>query len=472
MSDSQMLLSRIAALRQRLDQAQGMASRAAVGPAPEPRTLDLLELKVAEGSRQCALLEESLRQFPESAGAVQLPPRLTARAGRVLKRTQELLGELQALASARLLQDEAGALALWHREAVVMTDTVLRMLQAFPATASVQLRLSEGLEAILDVVAERVATLRQGLTRLQEDDECFQALAGLLLAVAAGQPMDSKPWNRLAERIAADAHQEVPLRIQFWPPDDPVRFVTAHSLTVAQVIARVTRQEPAWRNRPLDPILAALVHDVGMLSVPREILCDSGPLNEAQRRAVELHAYAGAEFLARIRAEPSFLAEAAAYHHERLDGTGYPAGLRDMQIAPLVRLLSICDIYAAMCAQRPYRRAFDTRTALTDTLLLAEQGALDRQEAELLLKLSFYPTGTLVELADGATGLVVATHQGRRDLSAPARPVVALLTDARGQTLAVPQHVDLGACEGRSIVRSLPATERRRVLGRLYPALV
>jgi hypothetical protein len=353
-----------------------------------------------------------------------------------------------------------------------MTDTVLRMLQAFPATSSVQLRLCDGLEAILDVVAERLATIRQGLTRLQEDDECFQTLTGLLVAVAAGQPMDLKPWHRLAERIAADAHQDVQLRILYWPPDDAVRFVAAHSLTVAQVIARVTRQEPAWRNRSLDPILAALAHDVGMLCVPREVLCHPGPLNDAQRRAIELHPHAGAEFLARIRAEPSFLVEAAAYHHERLDGTGYPAGLRDLQIASLVRLLSICDIYAAMCAPRPYRRAFDTRTALTDTLLLAEQGMLDRQEAESLLKLSFYPTGTLVELADGAMGLVVATHQGRRDLSAPARPVIALLTDVKGQPLSVPEHVDLGACEGRSIVRSLPATDRRRVLGRLYPALV
>jgi hypothetical protein len=346
------------------------------------------------------------------------------------------------------------------------------MLQAFPATPSVQLRLCDGLEAILNVVAERLTTIRLGLEKLEQDEDCFHTLMGLLISVAAGQSMDLQPWSRLAERIAENAHQDVPLSIRFWPSDDPVRFVTAHSLTVAHVIARVTRQEPAWRQRPLEPILAALVHDVGMLCVPREILSHPGPLDDPQRRAVEAHTHAGAEFLARALSGAGPLAEAAAYHHERLDGTGYPSGLKDMQIAPLVRLLSICDIYAALCAPRPHRRAFDTRTALTDTLLLAEQGALDRNEAELLLKLSFYPTGTLVELADGALGLVVATHQARRELSAPARPVVALLTDGKGQSLAVPQHLDLGACENRSIVRSLPLAERRRVLGRLYPALV
>ena len=63
---------------------------------------------------------------------------------------------------------------------------------------------------------------------------------------------------------------------------------------------------------------------------------------------------------------------------------------------------------------RIVRRA--RRTALTDTLLLADRGALDRHCAERLLHLSFYPVGSVVELADGAVGLVVATHGGRREL--------------------------------------------------------
>jgi hypothetical protein len=165
----------------------------------------------------------------------------------------------------------------------------------------------------------------------------------------------------------------------------------------------------------------------------------------------------------------SWLARATAGHHERLDGTGYPAGLRDSQIEPLTRLLAVCDIYAAMCCPRPHRPALETRTALTDTLLLAEQGALDRFQAERLLVLSFYPVGTVVELADGATGVVVATHQDRRDLNALARPVVALLTTSQGQLLPAPRYLDLAECEGRSIVRSLPLAERRELLGRRYP---
>jgi hypothetical protein len=88
-----------------------------------------------------------------------------------------------------------------------------------------------------------------------------------------------------------------------------------------------------------------------------------------------------------------------------------------------------------------------------------------------LLHLSFYPVGSVVELSDGAVGLVVATRQGRRDLNTPARPVVAVLTDAQGQVLPAPRHIDLAETEGPSILRGLPAAERRERLGRRYPDL-
>jgi len=483
MADTQALLSKIAALRLRLDQAHGLvrdAGSAAGSSVPmdgkEAAGVSMLETMVASGAKQHALLDGSLRQFPEAidnAGeAVSLPGRLTARAARLLTHSREELAQLRGLADDPLLQNETEPLAILHREAAVMTDLIVRTIQAFPDTPSMQLRLCEGLDMVLAVVAERLETLRTGLQNRHDEEDRFDTLGNLLGALAAGQTMDIKPWISLADRIVTAVHQDMPLRFLYELPDNPVRFVAGHSLAVAQVVARVARHEPEWRNRPLDPVMAALVHDVGMLCVPRVILCHADRLDEAQRRAVEVHANAGAELLARAMPEANILAEAAAYHHERLDGTGYPAGLRDMQIAPLIRLLAVCDCYTAQCAPRPHRPACDTRTALTDTLLMAEQGALDRHQAELLLKLSFYPTGTLVELADGAVGLVVATHQGRRDLNTPARPVLALLTDAQGQALPAPHHVDLGECAGRSILRSLPGTERRRLLGKRYPELV
>jgi hypothetical protein len=430
----------------------------------------VLERKVAAGARQTALLDAELP--PLSDGAV-LPAQLTSRAARLLRRGGELLGQLRALEAEPLLQPEGtDPLAALYRETVAMTDSVLRAVQGFPEAPSVQVRSCEGLEVILGVVADRLALLTSALDQRKRDDGRIDALAGLLTDLSERRLTEVKPFAVLAEALLADAQQGAPLRFYHASVLEPARFVAAHSLLTAQVIVRLTRHDPDWRGRPLEPALAALVHDVGMLRVPAAVLTNPGILDDAGRRAVEAHALVGADLVSKLTPYSAWLVEATASHHERLDGTGYPSGLRELQLKPLVRLLAVCDVYAALCMPRPHRPALEARTALTDTLLAAEKGSLDRHQAERLLQLSFYPTGSVVELADGAIGVVVATHACRRDLSAPARPVVALLTDTQGHPLPLPVHVDLAECEGRSILRSLQPGERRDVLGKRYPEWV
>ena len=109
------------------------------------------------------------------------------------------------------------------------------------------------------------------------------------------------------------------------------------------------------------------------------------------------------------------LAAAVATHHERADGTGYPNGLTGADLPALGRLLRVADVYAALNEDRPHRPALDPRAALTEVLLMAEQGQVDRDFAEYLLHLAFYPVGTLVELTDGRTGVVAANHPNRLD---------------------------------------------------------
>ena len=360
---------------------------------------------------------------------------------------------------------------------------------------------------ILAGVSQRVARLTQAVQKRRLEGEQVDMLADLLTCLETGQPVDTKPFVQIAEAILAEARQSAPLRFpepSLAASGGPIsdgddldadlksldahwvaRFVACHSLIVAQVMARVLQpfaeahrsgargpQHLVWRGPLVEPVLAALIHDVGMLQVPAAIVAQPGPLTIEQKRTVEDHARHGAELTARFPSCPAWLAEAVRDHHERLDGTGYPAGKKAGDISLLTRLLAVCDVYAAMVATRPYRPGRETRTALTDTLLLAEQGALDRDQAERLLQLSFYPVGSVVELTDGAVGLVVAGPNRPGDLDSPAKPVIALLTDSRGRPLVGPQHLDLSCGMGRSIVRSLSPAERRRVLGKHHPELV
>jgi HD-GYP domain-containing protein (c-di-GMP phosphodiesterase class II) len=484
MSDPQVLLSRIAALRQQLDKAKGPShptepsAEARTESAPGAQRVRQLEQQVTTGSQQTHLLDSTLRQLTSTSSATEitlLPKQLTSRARRILEHGHELLNLLRQLADEldRLPHSTNGdPLADHYRQTTAMTETVLRMLQAFPDAPSAQLRLCEGLEAILTAAAERISSLTAALRQRKQEILQVDTLADLLSSLHAGKSVDLQAFLALAEPLIVQAQEGAAVRFLAADVEQPARFIASHCLTVAQVAVRVVHYDPELRRQAQEIILASLLHDVGMLSVPLAILTQAEPLTDEQHRQLEAHTQVGADLMGRLVPNAAWLAEAALAHHERLDGTGYPSGWRERQLTSLTRLLAVCDVYAALCTPRPHRAAYSTRTALTDTLLLADQGKLDRSHAERLLQLTFYPIGSLVELSDGAVGMVVATHTGRRDLQTPARPIVALLADGQGYPCTTPRYIDLSAGEGRSIVRSLSGAERGEVLGKRYPELL
>jgi HD-GYP domain-containing protein (c-di-GMP phosphodiesterase class II) len=472
MSETRVLLGKITALRQRLEQAQGLA-----GEARSAATQLLAE--AAAGTLHDLQVDHVVR--PLTGEAAPQPRPLTARARHALERGRDLLARLRSLADAFALDGETAPpggdvvllergepLTVLYRETAAMTDAALRMMLQLPDAASAQMRLCEGLEAVLGVVAVRLQTLTVCVARHRQETGQVARLARSLAALSAGEPLDVRPFAALAEELLTEADEHGPLRLLEGDVRRPAHFVACHSLNVARVVARVVRHEPDLRSRPLEAILAALLHDVGMLRVPPETLAQPRPLTDDECRAVESHCRHGSDLVAALVPDAPWLAQVALGHHERLDGTGYPDGLHAYQLPPLTRLLAVCDVYAAQCAARPHRGAPGTRAALADTLLLAEQGLLDRNHAERLLHLGFYPVGSAVELADGAVG-VVAAAPDPRDLSSPGRPVVILLLDAQGTPLAPPRHLDLARCDHHSVVRALSAAERRGVLGVRFP---
>jgi HD-GYP domain-containing protein (c-di-GMP phosphodiesterase class II) len=477
--DSQGLLEKITALRQRLEQARGLvddagAAVASLVPGEAEPWAQELAAQVKAAGQVDAWLDTSLRRLTGMPSADSLPSQLTAGTRRLLERGRELLNRLRTLGDELdLLQsaDTGDPLADWYRATVAMADAALRTISTFPNAPSVQRCLGEGVEGILHAVAQRVARLAECIQIRRRSRERVDTLAALLTDLAAGREVAVEAVASLARAILEEVGDGAPLRFLEESAERPEHFIACHSLNTAQVLARVLPRNPEWSRRALDVILAALLHDVGMLRVPPEILACPGRLDDSQRRLVEAHAWHGAELVSRLLPGEAWLTEAVAQHHERLDGTGYPGGLTEREIAPLARLLAVADTYAALCVARPHRSARDTRTALADTLLLAEEGVLDRARAEGLLALTFFPAGTVVELADGMVGVVAATPRPT-GTTAPDRPVLALLTDAQGQPLPLPRLLDLTRCDGHSVVRSLTPAERRAVLGAHYPEFV
>lgn len=123
---------------------------------------------------------------------------------------------------------------------------------------------------------------------------------------------------------------------------------------------------------------AALLHDVGKTKIPAAILNRPGRLDPEELSTMRRHAALGHEMLARSDFDPATLTVVRS-HHEMLDGSGYPDGLRGAQIPDLVRLVTICDIYAALIERRPYKSALSESAAMA---ILEEMGG--RLDPDLL----------------------------------------------------------------------------------------
>lgn len=155
-------------------------------------------------------------------------------------------------------------------------------------------------------------------------------------------------------------------------------FTAGHQRRVAIVACDLAAQM-GWDEDQLRGLrMAAMVHDIGKLAVPQEILNKPGRLTPEEFARVKTHVEVGYQILKDIPF-PWPVAEIARQHHEKLDGSGYPQGLSGDAILSGARVLAVADIVESMACERPYRKALGAEAALEEVEMLAAQGKLDAE---------------------------------------------------------------------------------------------
>lgn len=162
-------------------------------------------------------------------------------------------------------------------------------------------------------------------------------------------------------------------------------YTAGHQRRVAQVATEIAREMGLPENRIEGMHLAAVVHDVGKVKIPAEILCKPGRLTELEFSLIKLHAQDGYDILKAIDF-PWPIAEFVGQHHERLDGSGYPHGLKGGEIHLEARIIAVADVIEAMASHRPYRPGLGIDTALAE--IESKRGIMfDPQVADAALRL-------------------------------------------------------------------------------------
>ena len=184
--------------------------------------------------------------------------------------------------------------------------------------------------------------------------------------------------------------------------------------------------------------LSALMHDIGKVRTPHEILNKPGRLTDEEFVIMRRHPVEGAEILRRTPEMPILAPVVAFEHHLRMDGTGYPARVQRSSLNLGTMLCSIADVYDAMRSQRAYQQAFPSERVLQ--VLRHDDGAhferhLVRRFVQLL---GIYPPGNLVRLDSDEVAVVIRVHAPD-----PYRPRVKVVFDKQGNRLETPVERNL-----------------------------
>jgi putative two-component system response regulator len=234
-------------------------------------------------------------------------------------------------------------------------DTVVQSLQQGAVGYLPKRRLSA--ESLANTIDDAIEKWR-GLMLSRGNFDQLERLANV--DSVTGELIRQKFLRTLCKTIGCETMEALATIVEFRDP-----YTAGHQQRVTQLACAIAKA----MERPEDEItglyLAGLIHDIGKVSVPSEILCNPNGLSSDEFNIIKMHPTVGYEVLKGLEL-PWPIAQIVHQHHERLDGSGYPLGLSGEDILLEARILAVADVVEAMASHRPYRASLGLDRALSE----------------------------------------------------------------------------------------------------------
>lgn len=204
--------------------------------------------------------------------------------------------------------------------------------------------------------------------------------------------------------------QDEPVGVQLVRASNQSDLFLLHSLNVA-LISMLMAREAGWTILQIeDAGLAGLLHDVGELKIPQQIARKRTELTKAELSYLHMHPQYGFDQLTGIHAYSPQIRNVVLQHHENLDGSGYPKGIKADKIGQLTRLVAVADYFDEQLHPRNNQGLASPNQILSRLYKRADK-QLDATFIQLLIKLmGIYPPGSFIRLDDDTVGLVISSH--------------------------------------------------------------
>ena len=319
------------------------------------------------------------------------------------------------------LDVDAGVAALSQKEEELKVENELKKIE----------RSTQKNEACVSLHVELVAA-KKILSKAKE------AVVSIFSDVRMGNAVKFDDVVSLADEINQSIARNPSALISLSRLKNVDNYTYLHSVAVCVLMIALGRQLGLEHEVLKQVGIAGLLHDIGKVFIPNEVLNKPGKLTDEEFNIVKTHPRKGWEFLKNSYEINDLILDVCRHHHERVDGMGYPDKLSGEALTLFARMGAVCDVYDAITSNRCYKKGWEPAESIRK---MAEwkNGHFDEAIFHAFVKtVGIYPTGTLLKLKSGRLGVV--TDQSKKSLI---KPIVKVFFSTRSNAHILQEIIDL-----------------------------
>lgn len=299
----------------------------------------------------------------------------------------------------------------------------------------------------------RVDTAHEAARAVMVCAKSRQAVTSMFNEARMGKALDAEDALPIVEEISASVLRNPGALIGLARLKDKDDYTYMHSVAVCALMVSLAQRLGLEDEQVRQAGMAGLLHDVGKMMIPLEILNKPGKLTDAEFELVKSHPVEGHKMLLEGSGISDIALDVCLHHHEKVDGKGYPDRLTNTQISLYAKMGAICDVYDAITSNRPYKKGWEPAESIRK---MAEwsAGNYDPVIFQAFVKsIGIYPVGSLVRLESNRLAVII--EQTEKSLLTPK---VKVFFSIKSNGRIVPEILDLSmpACRDKIVSNESP----------------